>query len=464
MQPQEQFASSATTATPQLRRITWPTISTEWLNHIEFTPRRWPREIRLEGVHKQVDADIRCLRDRARRRSFPDSLPVLAYYWLQTLRESRGPEHWAMLGQEIRNLLREPDAIAPAESQALEAADRWVGASEPRSARKARGAGLFVAFTSGHFAPPQFRSGAFLDTLLNRWLPAALAEKYADRTIPDDWTDSTANEEIAVCLEEILRPWASMPDIETAQALDKLQKRQPTPAEEILRWRRIRQASLESLVTTALPDASIADPKLREILNDVVLYLLGSLEPPPPAESGYAWLFPAPRGANLPADLAKQVCEFSLPQHYAGSTELFIPVTWPEPRWGDRNQALSIQSTLLTPDGRIWEAHRLEQQAGCSPGIVYRSYGVVELFRTDDGLFLKAPIFAYPGEVDPGASQEFKLYGRRWHMHRIEASAEGGFTLYKSVPQSVPPSVLNPERTRSRREDSAASWLLRRAS
>ncbi len=464
MQAQEQFASSPTTATPPLRKVAWPTISTEWLNHIEYTPRRWPREVRLEGVRKQVDADIRCLRERACRRSFPDTLPVLSYYWLQTLRESRGAEHWTMLEKEIQRLLGQQGSMTPAESLALEAAAKWVRAAEPQVARKPRGAGLFVAFTSGHFAPPQFRSGAFLDTLLNRWLPAALAEKYAERTIPEDWTDSTANEEIAVCLEEILRPWASMPDVETVQGLDKLQKRQPTPAEEVLRWRRARQASLESLVTTAMPDASLADPKLREILNDVVLYLLGSLEPAPLAEPGYAWLFPAPRGANLPPDLARQVCEFGLPQGYSASTELFIPVAGPEPRWGERNQALSIQSTLLTPDGRVWEAHRLEQQAGCSPCIVYRSYGVIELFRTDEGLFLKAPIYACPDEVDPGASQEFQLYGRRWHMHRIEASGTGGFTLYKSISQNAPPSVLNPEPRRATREDSAASWLLRRAS
>ena len=84
----EQLAGAP--AAPPLRKFVWPTISTEWLSRqFEYTPRRWPRDVRLEAVWKHVHADVGSLRERARVRRYQDTLPVLSFYWLRTVRESR---------------------------------------------------------------------------------------------------------------------------------------------------------------------------------------------------------------------------------------------------------------------------------------------------------------------------------------------------------------------------------------
>lgn len=213
-----------------------------------------------------------------------------------------------------------------------------------------------------------------------------------------------------------------------------------------------------------LRDASAVDPKIREILNDVILYLLGLHGlPPATSEAGYACLFPMPLGANLPADLPEQVCQYPLPPSYRRASTLFIPLKrWVgAPRPDDSNGALSIRSTLLTPDGRVWEAHHMEQEAGSPPGITYLPIGRLDTIPTTRGRFLRIPIASWPEEISPEVSRaiDLALFHRRWHMKRIEGTSEGVFIIYESVLQTAPAGADT--RKIQTRDD---RWQMRKAS
>ena len=420
-------------------------------------PRLSRREIRLLEVEKQVRGDVRALSDRVRRRNYPDTMLVGVFYWLLSLRETYSDEHWPVLTREIQKTLAAEAGLASGERRAFERVLEWIQCSGPSKTKSVRRENLVPPFTSEHLAPPDFVTQAFLERLLNEWLRERLLEKYGTRVIPPDWSVESWYEEIAICLEEILKPMASFPDVATVQGFDRLRGVPPTPAEDILRWRRKRQAMLESLVRVSLNDAGAVDPKEREILSDVVLYLLGVTAPPPPSEPGYAWLFPSPLGANLPPDLAQQVCEYPLPAAYTTSPALFIPIR----RWrlldplGDRMRPLCIQSILLTPDGRVWEAQQFEQEAGSPPGVIYHAFGKVNVEPAAQGFSLRVPMSSWPSEISPESTEQMTLdlYHRHWRVKQIEASADGIFAVYQPAHASPRPAVVEPR-----------AWPLRKAS
>ena len=414
-------------------------------------------EVQRLEIEKRVREDLSFLLERARSRSYPETINVLVFYWLMTIRESYTADHWPILKAKIQRLLGPKNSLAYRETRALEQAEEWVAATGPSKRGSAR-RNLAPAFTSAQLAPPGFVSQAFLEMLFHDWLPERILAKYGRRMVPGDWESENWYEEIALCLEEILRPQVTFADVETIRAMEKLQKRNPAPVEHILEWRRRRQAGLESLVTVPLHDAGAVDPKQREILNDVILYLLGVASAAPATAAGYGWFFPAPIGESLPPDAAAQVSEYPLPPEYASASTLFMPFKkWtglPQP--GDRLKPLSIHSALLTPDGRVWEAHHLEQAAGATPGVVYCAAGKIDVKATAQGFLLRVPVVSWPDEISAQFSQQhdLELYGGRWHMKQFEVSLTGASILYRRASQ---PNASTPSKPASR-EESASGW------
>jgi hypothetical protein len=433
-------------------------ISDGWEALLEFLePGPTQEEVRALENERQVREDLSLLLERARSRSYPDTMNVLVFYWLMTLRESYTAEQWKVLQEEVQRLRARDSSLGYRETRALEQAAQWIATTGP-SKRRTSLANLAPRFTSAQYAPPGFVSQAFLEMLFNEWLPERILQKYGRRMVPGDWESENWYEEIAICLEEILRPQVVFADIETIRAMDRFQKRRSTPVGDILDWRRRRQAGLESLVTAPLHDAGTIDPKQREILNDVILYLLGVTSPPPAVAPGYAWFFPSPKGANLPADAAEQVSEYPLPHDYANESALFVPfkkwVGLPQP--DDRLKPLSIHSALLTPDGRVWEAHHLEQAAGATPGVVYQTAGKIDVRPTAQGFLLRVPIASWPEEISAqfGQQHELELYGGSWHMKQFEVSLSGASILYKRASQT---DAASPSKGPGRAE-SKKSW------
>ena len=426
-------------------------------------PRPSAQDAHRLAIEKRVREDLESLRERARRRNYPETMSVLTFYWLQTVREAYTLEHWPILQEEIRKVVHSRGYVSSNEVLALEQASEWIAGTLPSKRTRIRRENMAPPFSSERLAPPDFVSQEFLENLLNRWLPERVLERYGTRLIAGDWSSENAYQEIALCLEDLLRRFAVFPDTELVQAFDEIQNRPPAPAEDVAHWRQRRQAGLESLVRVPLRDASAVDPKIREILNDVVLYLLGLPSPPPStSEAGYACLFPMPFGADLPADLPEQVCQYPLPLSYRRASTLFIPLKrWAGPPPDDSNGALSIRSTLLTPDGRVWEAHHMEQEAGSPPGITYRPIGRLDTIPTTRGRFLRVPMASWPEEISPEVSRaiDLVLFHRRWHMKCLEGASEGSFIIYEPVLQTAPAGADT--RKMQNRDD---RWQMRKAS
>lgn len=398
---------------------------------------------------KQVRHDIQALQDRTRQRTYPETGNVLAFYWLQTVRESYTPAHWSILKAEV-------DRIAQ-QSPVLQMLSNWIRVSGPKhtQAKPEKKGDRIQPFTSREYEPPVSTSEAFLERLLNDWLPERILERYGVYDAAD-WTAENAYEETATCLEEILTRWTKVPNVRTIQALDRLQGRPPSLPEDVLLGRRKRQASLESLVRVPLRDAGVVDPKLREILDDVILYLLGTTAPAPTAEPGYARLIPTPLVSHVPPEIADQVASFPLPAAYTATNSLTIPLqAWPG--------SSSIRSTLVTPDGRLWQARSVGQEAGAQPWIEYAAIGRVDMLRQPDGPYLKAPLGLWPEEVNPQLNQslEFEFYNHRWHMKLIEGSGTEAYVLYRAV--AVPPGLqqVQPREPKKAAESPSLKSLLR---
>ncbi len=407
-------------------------------NLLVGAPERSPRERKLLEIAKRYQQDVYWLRERIRRRLYQDTLPVLVFYWLRTIREMYTAEEWPVVEAETKEMLQNRGQPA-VELRALQYASEWIGLARPVVAERQKPHNRVRAFTSEHLAPSGFVSQAYLEALLSEWVTERVLEVYGTRPVKENWNCGDAYQETALCLEDLLRPLSVYPDVEVVRGYDRLQKRPPMPVEEVVLARRRRQAALESLVRAAPRDASVVDPKQREILNDVILYLLGATHPAPPAEPGYAWLFPGDHlGANLPPDFSNQVSESPLPENYENAGMISIHLrTWPAPQRMERGQTVSLHSTLLTPDGRVWEAHHMEQLAGSAPDVVFRAIGRIDVTPAQDSFLMRVPVASWPTEIGPEVNREreFELYQRRWHFYRFEGSAGPSFLYYKSVPK-----------------------------
>jgi hypothetical protein len=402
-----------------------PSIFTRALHELNRPPAPSPEQIRWEEIRRQIAIDVDRLLERARNRAYPDTMSVLSFYWMLTVSSRYTAEHWTLLERRIGELLADP-SLSAGELESLGCAREWLGSARFAEPRR-RSAGLAASpFTSERYAPPLRATQSFLEMLLNDWLPQSILERYGARVTEENWGSENAYAEAAFCLEEILKRRAVFPELETIRRLDRLQKRAPTTAQDLRQWCLRQQAALEALVTAPTPDASLLDPKLREILADVILYLLGSTEAAPAPQAGHPWLFPVYAETDLPVDLAHRVSEFALPSNYSQVHTLFIPVAnWPlASLW--RDHPICIQSSILTPDGRVWDARSVAQEADNVPAIVYRAIGRLEVKPTSDGLVLTVPMGYFPGEVSARFAEmtELDLYNRRWRMGRIEGKIE----------------------------------------
>ena len=412
-----------------------PSRSVGWFFSMFGQPASSPEAARKLRLEKQVRRDLHYLLERARLRRYADTVNVLSFYWLQTLRESYTPAHWPILQHELQRALE--SGASEVEIQAIRRASEWVRLAEPDDRLQAEKPDRIPAFTSQNLEPSIAATQVFLETLLNGWLPERILDRYGLRDA-SDWTAENAYEEAANCLEQILRTWTKVPDVGAVQALDLLQHREPSPREAILLWRRKRQASLESLVRVHVREAGTLDPKLREILNDVILYLLGTTAPAPAAEPGYAAAFSGLLGNNLPPEISQQVSRFPLPPDYLELSSLLIPVSsWPAPA--------ALRSTLLTSDGRLWQARGVGHEAGSQPWIEYTAIGRSEVLPQPGGLLLRTPLGLWPEEVSPQLNQslEFELYNHRWHMLRVEGSGTEAHVLYHAIQE--PAGILKVE-------------------
>ncbi len=322
---------------------------------------------------------------RVRSRLYPETLPVLASYWLKTVYSAgHNLAWWSQLDAAIQK--EQPSAGMAA--QALADIHAYIRHEilDKHSAPDRRPP-----------AAPPFRpelteeqATAYVCRLLNEWLPLEVAQLL---------TGEMQNHP----LDE-----GGMPPLVVGKAVERLLSRE-----------RFSPRTLEAFVQPVLV---CAYPAHVEILRDVVLSLLGRTAAPPPSVLPAVPLTIAD-GLSLPPGFLEAVGRASLS---AGedSEELCVPL--------EQSQALSllerdpvrIGSILVTVDGRWWESVRLHGGTECS--LVYRPVGRLRIDFTSDHARLTLPwpasVAYWPGEVHLPA--RFEIFGRQWRAIAWERSVD----------------------------------------
>src|SRR5215469_6267488 len=184
-----------------------------------------------------VEGDLEALLVRMRQRRYPETIPVLASYWLRTVYASGyGRRHWKKLNRLLKRALGDvPDAPS---RQAIVDIQTWIQQTvfltrqppQPKSLQSPQSEPIFATLSSDLLQP-------YINRLLNEWLPVEAARFPIDGGIP------------AVAIGRAL--------------------------EALLARERLSPRALEMLLQPELFSPHDVYPADAEVLQDVVLSLLG---------------------------------------------------------------------------------------------------------------------------------------------------------------------------------------------
>lgn len=339
----------------------------------------------------QPGTELDALVARIRHRLYPESVPVLASYWLKTV-NSAGHHRgwWRELNAGIENLLRETSLEAGA-VECLREIHSWIEVTILRNHKTPERRPRLLPPFRANLTPEQVKP--YLCRLLNEWLPAELARLLTTGTgiaAPQD---------------------GGIPVLAVGIAIERLLARE-----------RLSPESLEMILQPEFLSVTHAYPADVEMLHDVILSLLGRTVAPPPPVMPAALLAVSPT-STLPADYADAVGRAFLVA-WNQSDRLHVPVTEAAARDVLKHDPLRIGSMVATMDGRWWRADNL--QSGPESVIVYRPGGRLRIDFTADHARLAIP---WP-ETDaywPGAvhlPDHIELFGREWRARAWERNQD----------------------------------------
>jgi hypothetical protein len=350
----------------------------------------WSRvSVRGRAKARRTPSDLDALLTRFRQRLYPETLPVLASYWLKTVyagHHARG--WWRELREEISQAVRKNDLDGPvrdilAEIQAC-VRNRILPGGETPPPPPSR-VQPFRDLTAERIPPYAAR-------LLNRWLPAEVAHLLVDR-------------EAAGAQD------GGIPVLAAAGVLERLLVRE-----------RFSPTTLEMFLQPGMFSPLDIYPADAEILRDVVLALLGrtSAAAPPVMPAAIAVVA---AGSALPADYHEAVRK-AFHSQVDGREELRVPIATADAFRILKSDTVRIGCILVSMDGRWWESDNLE--SGDPHVIVYRPKGRLRIDYSADHAKLKLPWpevrLTWAGAVD--FQKPLALFGREWHASRWETDSD----------------------------------------
>jgi hypothetical protein len=350
-----------------------------------------------------VEADLEALLARMRRRLYPETLPVLASYWLKTVDASGyGRRHWKKLNRLLQQILGEQPLDGPFRQAIIEiqtCIQRTAllngQPSRPKTPRSER----ICATLSSDLLQP------YINRLFNEWLPVEVARFL----VPRD---------------------GGVSPLITARALEGLLVRE-----------RLSSRALEMLLQPELFSPHYVYPADVEILQDVILFLLGRTRAYPRSVMPAKLLCVAP-DSSLPANYGEAVRHaFLVPQ--PGCEEAHVPITPAQALEILKVEPVRIGSVLVTNDGRWWEAVRL--QSWDSHSVVYRPLGRLRLDYVADQMRLRVPSpvtrLNWSGRIP--FADTFEIFGRQWRLSRWEQDGERAW-LHLVVSRFLPTTETVP--------------------
>ncbi len=341
--------------------------------------------------HKSDAADqaLADLLTRMEQRRYPETIPVLASYWLKTV-YSRGHDRrwWKHLNQGISQALSHETWNQPSR-QALIDLQTWIHQSilhgEVPARHEAQPEPLRGNLTPDRLAP-------YVARLLNEWLAPEIAVLLTAET------ESAGDSDPGI------------PVLSIGAALERLLMRE-----------RLSPETLEALIRPDLLSPRFVYPADVEMLTDVVLSLLGRTDAPAPPVLP-AIVFSAAAAWSLSEEYQEAVCHAVWSRQPEGES-LHVPITGAQAHEILTGGSVHLASILVTMDGRWWESESL--QSGQDHFVVYKPGGRLRIDYSADHARLEAPWpdtqLNWRGSVH---FQDFEVFGRVWRASSWETDGE----------------------------------------
>ena len=342
----------------------------------------------MQSKASGVEEDLEALLVRMRQRLYPETIPVLASYWLKTVyARGYGRRPWKKLNRLLKRVLGGQLPDGPYR-QAIGGIQTWIQqmvllAGQPPRPKPPQSERICATLSSDLAAP-------YINRLLNEWLPARLLVNGNASALPRD---------------------GGIPALAIGIALEGLLVRE-----------RLSPRALEMLLQPGLISPQYVYPPDAEILQDVVLSLLGRTWAAPPSAMP-ATLLCVGSNSRLPADYMEAVHHAFLVRQ-PGGEEVHVPIAPAQAVEIQKDQQVRIGSAIVTMDGRWWEAENL--QSGEQHLIVYRPVGRLQIEYSEGHARLRIPWpetrLNWSGGIP--FPDTFEIFGREWHLSQWEQDAE----------------------------------------
>ena len=370
-----------------------------------------------------MEVDFAAFLGRMRRRLYPETLPVLAWYWVRTLYANGYQRRW---WNDLNHLLaraREEQPLDEASCRIITGVQAWI---ERR---------VFSAHQSSWPVLPRLEPARpslgpeqlvpYASRLLNEWLPVEISRLLIDESASE------------------LTEQDGIPVLSAARALERLLVRE-----------RLSEATLENLLRPELLTPQYAYPADSEILRDVILYLLRRTVSPAPCVLP-AMLLGVACDSHLPADYSEAVRRSSLAQGPSDEA-IYVPISQAHAKLILSGAPVRLGSLIVTTDGRLWESQNLE--SGQRHSVAYRPVGRLRIDYSSNHAELRVPWPANRLEWSGDVSfrEKFRLFGREWRVARWEQH-ERGACVHLTVSRVLSISDIAPDAAPGLRRSRPAS-------
>ena len=345
----------------------------------------------IGGAKDRVEADFQALLVRMQQRLYPETIPVLASFWLKTVCAKGYRRRDWMKFRHLLKLALDRQIYEGPTREAIVAISDWIEQSVLLKNRAPRARHPRLASAQINWGAE--RAAAYMVRLLNEWLPVEVARLLI-------------NESESAC-----SPNDGIPVLAIGRALDRLLARECAS-----------QQTLEMLLDCSQPSPEFIYPADWEVLQDVLMARLVRTAAPTPAITPARLLCVAPN-SQLPADYSDALRSAFLVRQPRGE-EVHVPIApaWVRSMIGDK--PVRIGSILVTTDGRAWEAQNVQSSEQCT--VVYRPIGRLRIDYSEEHARLRVPWpenrLSWPGSCH--FSNTFKIFGREWRASGWEVDAE----------------------------------------
>jgi hypothetical protein len=334
--------------------------------------------------------DVEALLVRMRERRYPETIPVLASYWLKTVYAGgHALSWWKDLDHLLKDALRDEPLSEPSR-EAIIGIRSWI---QKRILVVGKPPQVFGAPLEPY--RPNLRPewlAPYIRRLLTEWVATEVSRLLVDGSEPEVASDG------------------GIPALAIGRALERLLVRE-----------RLSPETLEMFLHPDALSPKYVYPADAEMLRDVVLALLNRTEAPPLPVMP-ATILGAASGSPMSTDFSQMV-QHACYLDRQGGEKVHVPISGLRALEILQRTPMRTASMIVTMDGRWWESERL--QTGDQHFIVYKPGGLLRIDHSADHAKLIAP---WPETQlqwrGPVQFSHLELFGREWHVSSWESDGD----------------------------------------